>query len=96
MFKQKMFLIALSASVWLFVSALPSYSQTEEETHQKIKAGLNAQARASIQKLYTAFFQQAGLSADTQEKIIDILTEPHKQLEQEAFEGRTIWQCACA
>ena len=86
-FKQKMFLMTLGTGMWLFVSTLPVYSQSDEEIHQKIKAGLNSQVRASIQKLYTTFFQQAGLSADIQEKIIDILTEPHKQLEQEAFEA---------
>jgi hypothetical protein len=55
-------------------------------THQKIAAGLNARMREATKSLYGEFFQQVQLSADLQEKLIDVLTQQPKQLEQQAFE----------
>jgi hypothetical protein len=37
--------------------------------------------------MYGEAFQQLRLSVDLQEKVIDILTQPEKQLEQQAFEA---------
>ena len=48
---------------------------------------LNGEIRESTKRLYGAVFQQLGLPLAVQEKVIDILTQPQKQLEQQAFEA---------
>jgi hypothetical protein len=55
--------------------------------HQKIAAAMNAQMREETKRLYGAFFQQLHLSADLQEKVIDVLMQQQKQLEQQTFEA---------
>ena len=37
--------------------------------------------------MYEGAFKQLQLPADLQEKVIDILTQPEKQLEQQAFDA---------
>jgi hypothetical protein len=43
--------------------------------------GLNAKIREETRTLYSGAFEQLGLPANLQEKIIDILTKQQKQLE---------------
>jgi hypothetical protein len=57
------------------------------EIHQKMVAELNAKMREATKGLYAEAFQELHLTADIQEKVIDILTQGQKQLEQQAFEA---------
>ena len=50
-------------------------------------AGLHAELRERTRVLYGVAFQQLGLPANLQEKVIDILTQQQQQLEQQAFEA---------
>jgi hypothetical protein len=50
-------------------------------------AGLHAELRERTRVLYGVAFQQLGLPAKLQEKVIDILTQQQQQLEQQAFEA---------
>jgi hypothetical protein len=50
-------------------------------------AGLYAHLRENTKRVYGEAFQQLGLSGDAQEKLLDILTHPQRQLEQQAFEA---------
>jgi hypothetical protein len=59
----------------------------DEATHQKIVATIDAKTRETFRMLYGNLFQQLHLSEDLQGKVIDILTEPLKQTEQQAFEA---------
>jgi hypothetical protein len=56
-------------------------------TRQKIVAGLKARLRDATKNLFGDFFQQLHLSADLQEKVMDILTQSLRQSEQQAFES---------
>jgi len=72
--------------------SLPSVPQgplpvPDETTHKKIVAALNARMREEARKLFAAAFQELGLSANVQDKIVDILTQQEKQLQQQAFEA---------
>jgi hypothetical protein len=55
------------------------------EIHQAMVAGLNAELRERTRGLYGRVFQEVGLTANLQEKVIDILTQQQQQLEQQAF-----------
>ena len=59
----------------------------DSATHQKIASAINARMRETTKKLYGDFFQQLFLSADLQEKVIDVLTQQQKELEQQTFEA---------
>jgi hypothetical protein len=59
----------------------------DEETHKKIAAALNTRMRGETKKLFGGLFEQLGLSASVQDKVIDILTQQEKQLEQQAFDA---------
>jgi hypothetical protein len=50
-------------------------------------AGLDGEIRESTKRLYGPAFQQLRLPSAVQEKVIDILTQQQKQLEQHAFEA---------
>ena len=50
-------------------------------------AGFYAHLRETTKRVYGEAFQQLGLSGDAQEKLLDILTQPQRQLEQQAFEA---------
>ena len=50
-------------------------------------AGLNAKLREATKGLYASAFRQLQLPVDLQEKVVDILTQQEKRLEQEAFEA---------
>ena len=73
------------------VSLVPTPKGTpplpDEETHKKIVAALNERMRGETKKLFGGFFQQQGLSASAQDKVIDILTQQEKQMQQQAFEA---------
>jgi hypothetical protein len=62
-------------------------SPPEEATRQKIVAAIDAKIRETFSVLYGSLFQQLHLSGDLQGKVIDILTQPLKQSEQQAFEA---------
>ena len=57
------------------------------EVHRAAAAALNAKLREATKRLYAGAFQQWHLPADLQEKVIDILTQQQKQLEQQAFQA---------
>lgn len=57
------------------------------ELHEKMAAGLYARMRQDTTRLYSGIFKQLGLSADQQAKVVDILTQPQRQIEQQAFEA---------
>ena len=57
------------------------------ELHRKMAASLNANLREATKRLYAGAFQQLHLPADLQEKVIDILTQQQKQLEEQAFQA---------
>jgi hypothetical protein len=59
----------------------------DEETQKEFAAALNRKFREETQKEFGALFQQLGLSASVQDKVIDILTQQEKQLEEQAFEA---------
>jgi hypothetical protein len=50
-------------------------------------AGLDVKLREATKALYAGAFRQLNLPVDLQEKVIDILTQQQKNLEQEAFEA---------
>jgi hypothetical protein len=56
-------------------------------TRQKIAADLNARMRDATKRLYGDFFQQLHLSAELQEKVIDVLMQQQQQFEQQTFEA---------
>jgi hypothetical protein len=66
---------------------LPPPDEAAVETHRKMVVGLNAKIREETRTLYSGAFEQLGLPANLQEKIIDILTKQRKQLEQQAFDA---------
>ena len=57
------------------------------EFHRTMAASLNAKLRERTRSLYGVAFQQLGLPANLQEKVIDILTQQQQQLEQQAFDA---------
>jgi hypothetical protein len=65
----------------------PPLDKAAVEIHQAMVVGLNAELRERTRGLYGVAFQQLGLPANLQEKVIDILTEQQQQLEQQAFEA---------
>jgi hypothetical protein len=65
----------------------PSLDKAGVETRRKMTAALNAELRGRTRGLYGLAFQQLGLPANLQEKVIDILTQQQQQLEQQAFEA---------
>jgi hypothetical protein len=69
------------------ISPLPPRDQAAVEIHQRVAAGLNGQIRAATRGLYGTVFQQLGLPLAAEDKVIDILTQHQKQLEQQAFEA---------
>lgn len=68
-------------------SALPPPKEVAIDVHKRIAAGLDGEMREATERLYGAFFQQLSLASTVQEKVIDILTQDQKQLEQQAFEA---------
>lgn len=68
-------------------SALPTPNQAMIDFHQKAAAGFQAQLRQNTQHLYGGLFQRLGLSPDVQARVLDILTQPQRQLEAQAFEA---------
>jgi hypothetical protein len=65
----------------------PPLDKTVIEMRRKMAAGFNAELREQTRRLYGVAFQQLGLPANLQEKVIDILTKQQQQLEQQAFEA---------
>ncbi len=57
------------------------------KVHRMMVADLSAKLREATKGLYAGAFQQLHLSADLQEKVVDILTQEQKQWEQQAFEA---------
>jgi hypothetical protein len=66
---------------------VPPPDEGAVEVHRTITAGLNTKLREATKGLYTDAFKQLHLPADLQEKVIDILMQEQKQLEQQAFEA---------
>jgi hypothetical protein len=69
------------------LTPLPPPDQTTIETHRKLASSLNQEIRGATRRMYEGAFQQLRLPRDLQEKVIDILTQPEKQLEQQAFDA---------
>jgi hypothetical protein len=69
------------------LSVPPAPDKANLEIHRKFVASLNAKIRQETARLYGGAFQQLHLPADLQQKILDILTQQQKQLEQQAFEA---------
>jgi hypothetical protein len=65
----------------------PPLDKAAIEMHQTMVAGLNVELRERTRGLYGVAFQQLGLPANLQEKVIDILTQQQHQIEQQAFEA---------
>lgn len=65
----------------------PPTDQATMEAHRKLVAGLNREMRDATRKMYEGAFQQLRLPRDQQEKVIEILTQPQKELEQQAFDA---------
>lgn len=65
----------------------PPFDKTAAEIHQKLAVDLKADLQERTRRLYGAVFQQLGLSANVQEKVIDILTQQQRQLEEQAFQA---------
>ncbi len=57
------------------------------KVHRRMVAALDAKLRDATKTLYAGAFRQLHLPDDLQEKIIDILTQQERQLEQQAFEA---------
>jgi hypothetical protein len=66
---------------------LPPPDQATIETHRKLAAGLGREIRNATKRMYEGAFQQLRLPGNLEEKVIDILTQPEKQLEQQAFDA---------
>src|SRR4029077_423149 len=58
----------------------PPPDEAAVEIRRKMVVDLNAKIRAETRTLYGAAFQQIGLPANIQERVIDILTQQQKQL----------------
>jgi hypothetical protein len=71
----------------LIPPAPPPLDKTAIAIHQKMAVSLKTEFQEQTRRLYGAAFQQLGLSADVQEKVIEILTQQQEQLEQQAFEA---------
>ena len=69
------------------LTPLPPRDQASIETHRKLASSLNQEIRGATRRMYEGAFQQLRLPRDLQEKVIDILTQPEKQLEQQAFDA---------
>jgi len=65
----------------------PPFDKAAVEIDRKIAGSLKAEMRERTRKLYGAAFQQLGLSASLEEKVIGILTQQEQQLEQQAYES---------
>jgi hypothetical protein len=59
----------------------------DEATQEKMIAFLNTGIRDQTRNLFAGVFQQLGLSSDVQDKVIDILTQQDKQLQQQALDA---------
>jgi hypothetical protein len=67
--------------------AVPPPDQAATEIHQRVAADLNGQILAAARRLYGPIFNQLGLPSVVQERVVGILTQQQKQLEQQAFEA---------
>jgi hypothetical protein len=65
----------------------PPTDRATMEAHRKLVAGLNREMRDATRKMYEGAFQQLRLPKDQQENVIEILTQPQKELEQQAFDA---------
>jgi hypothetical protein len=63
----------------------PPLDKAAVEFHQKMVVSLNAELRERTRGLYGVAFQQLGLPANLQVKVIDILTQQQQELEQQAL-----------
>ena len=59
----------------------------DETTHQKVAAAIDGKTREAFKTIFGKLFEKLHLSADLQGKVIDILTQPLKQLEQQTFDA---------
>jgi len=63
------------------------HDQSTIQAHQTLAASLNREMRQATRRIYEGAFQQLRLPANLQEKVLDILTQPEQQLEQQAFDA---------
>jgi hypothetical protein len=54
---------------------------------RKPERSIEREIREQTRKLYEGAFQQPGLPKDLQEKVLNILAQPQKELEQQAFDA---------
>lgn len=67
------------------LSSPPALHSAAIQVHRKLAADLNAEMREATRRINEGAFQQLRLPRDQQDKVIDILTQQQKQLEQQAF-----------
>lgn len=67
--------------------SLPPPDQVAREAHSKMADSLDATVRQETRRLFQGAFQQLHLPADLQDKVIGILTQQQRQLEQQAFDA---------
>ena len=65
----------------------PPLDKAAIEFHRKVAPSFTAELRERTKRLYGLAFQQLGLPANLQEKVIDILTQQQQQLEEQAYEA---------
>jgi hypothetical protein len=65
--------------------SLPPLDQRALEVHGRMVAGLHAKLRQAAKGFYAGAFRQLHLTADVEEKVLDILTQRQMQMEQELF-----------
>ena len=65
----------------------PALPPLDEATRRKVVAGMDTGMREETRRQYGDLFKQLHLSSDLQDKVIDILLQPAKQLEQRTFEA---------
>jgi hypothetical protein len=65
-------------------SAVP---QLDDSTRSKMLNGLNASMKNAMRAEYGSLFQRLRVSGDLQEKVIDILTQPDRELAEQALDA---------
>jgi hypothetical protein len=65
----------------------PPLDKAAFEIHQTMVVGLNAELRKRTRGLYEVVFQELGLPENVQEKVLEILTQQQRHIEQQAFEA---------
>lgn len=68
-------------------SSPPAADNKFLQAREKMLPALDAELREETKKLYGALFQQLQLSGSLQEKVVNVLIQQQKKLEEDAFEA---------